>query len=287
MTILINSANSWWRRIRGKAVFILLLTLITVGCSSAPESTAVGTTPANVEQNGELSQKAETAGEEESHPDDPIEGFNRSMWDINYDYLDPYIVRPVSLAYVNYTPSFVRTGIANFFSNLDEPASMINNLIMGNGMEAVNNFNRFWMNTSFGLFGLFDFAGAVGVPKEDNRSFSDAIGHHGVGNGAYVMVPGYGPTTVRNTTDVVDGMYFPLSYLNFWGSVSKFVFQGMESRAALVSQEPMLEASPDPYAFTREVYLQRQDYKAQIAPEEELNEEEEDYLDDYLDEEDF
>jgi phospholipid-binding lipoprotein MlaA len=79
-------------------------------------------------------------------------------------------------------------------------------------------------------------------------------------------------------------MYFPLSYLNFWGAISKFVFQGMESRASVVSQEPMLEASPDPYAFTRDAYLQRQDYKADLAPEA-VDLEEEAFLDDYLEEE--
>ena len=285
---------------RCKTVFVLLLTMVMVGCSSVPESTAIGAVSVKSGQESELSKEAKTdteqqigegpeleIAEDESHPDDPIEGFNRSMWDINYDYLDPYIVRPVSMAYVNYTPTFVRTGISNFFSNLDEPANFINDLLMGNGVEAVNHFNRFWMNTTFGIFGLFDFAGAIGVQKEDSRSFSDVVGHYGVGNGAYVMVPGYGPTTVRNTTDMVDSMYFPLSYLNFWGSVSKWVFQGMESRAAVVSQEPMLEASPDPYVFTRNVYLQHQDYKAQIEQEEELDEGAEDYLDDYLDEEDF
>jgi phospholipid-binding lipoprotein MlaA len=268
-------------------MFVLLLGLLVTGCSSAPDSTSAGMVPdGSGPATSSQPESIECTGQDaaESHPDDPIEGFNRSMWDINYNYLDPYIIRPVSMAYVNYTPSFIRSGIANFFSNLDEPASVVNNLLMGNGHEAVNHFNRFWMNTTFGLFGLFDFAGAVGVPKEENRSFSDAVGHYDVGHGAYVMLPGYGPTTVRNTTDVVDEMYFPLSYLNFWGAISKFVFQGMESRASVVSQEPMLEASPDPYAFTRDAYLQRQDYKADLAPEA-VDLEEEAFLDDYLEEE--
>ncbi|WP_232733467.1 MlaA family lipoprotein [Vibrio sp. HA2012] len=273
--------------LRSKAILVVLLALVTTGCATAPDSTAVGvatdqTGPEPVD--GSEVPEQNTGKTEGSHSDDPIEGFNRSMWDINYDYLDPYILRPVSLAYVNYTPSFVRTGISNFFSNLDEPASALSNLLMGNGHTALNHFNRFWMNTTFGLFGLFDFAGAVGVPKEDGRSFSDAVGHHGVGNGAYVMLPGVGPTTVRNTTDVVDQMYFPLSYLNVWGTVSKWVFQGMESRAALVSQEPMLEASPDPYIFTREVYLQREDFKAELEAEA-IDEQQEDYLDEYLEDE--
>lgn len=258
-------------RTRIKGVIVVLFTLIVVGCSSAPDEAALDT------------ETNQLVFEDDTHPNDPFEGFNRAMWTFNYEYVDPYLFRPVALAYVGYTPSPVRTGISNFLSNLDEPSSMINDLIMGNGGEAVNHFNRFWINTTFGIFGLFDIAGAAGIVEED-RAFSDAVGHYGVGDGPYFMVPAYGPVTTREVTDVVDGMYLPLSYLNIWGAIGKWAFEGLESRAALVSQEPLLEASPDPYAFTRDVYLQRKAFKAQIEPEE-VDEEEEDFLDDYLDEE--
>lgn len=256
---------------RLKGVLLVLFSLLLFGCSSTPEQVA---------QDAEVDQQVL---EYESHPNDPLEGFNRAMWSFNYDFVDPYLVRPVAIAYVEYTPTPIRSGIANFLSNLDEPSSMINDLLMGNGAEAVNHFNRFWINSTFGILGLFDVAGAAGLVEED-RAFSDALGHYGVGNGPYLMVPGYGPLTTREVTDGVDSMYLPLSYLNFWGAVGKWALEGLETRAALVSQEPILEASPDPYAFTRDVYLQRRDYKAQIEPEE-LDEEEEDFLDDYLDEE--
>ncbi|MDB1123332.1 MlaA family lipoprotein [Vibrio algarum] len=256
---------------RLKGVLVVFFTILLLGCSSTPEQAALDT---------EVDQQVLA---NEPHPNDPIEGFNRAMWSFNYDFVDPYLFRPIAVAYVEYTPTPIRTGISNFLSNLDEPSSMINDLIMGNGKEAVNHFNRFWINSTFGILGLFDIAGAAGI-VEDDRAFSDAIGHYGVGNGPYLMVPAYGPLTTRELTDTVDSMYLPLSYLNFWGAVGKWALEGLESRAALVSQEQMLEASPDPYAFTRDVYLQRRDYKAQIEPEE-LDEEEEDFLDDYLDEE--
>lgn len=239
-------------------VISLLLMLILVGCSTTPDDMA------------------------DSNKDDPFEGFNRTMWTLNYDYLDPYVVRPVSVAYVDYVPSPVRRGVANVLSNLDEPASMINNLIMGNGAKALDHFNRFWLNSTLGLFGLLDIASEAGINKHDEKQLGDAVGHYGVGNGPYVMVPGYGPFTVRETTNVVDGLYAPLSYLNIWASLGKWAFEGMETRAALVSQEAMLENSPDPYALTREVYLQRRDFKAEIETDL-YNEHEEDYLDDYLD----
>ncbi|WP_391089534.1 MlaA family lipoprotein [Vibrio sp. NH-UV-68] len=213
---------------------------------------------------------------------DPIESFNRSMWTINYDYLDPYFVRPVSLAYVNYIPVPIRTGISNFFGNLDEPASMVNNLLMGNGEKALDHFNRFWLNTTLGLGGLIDIASEAGITDHNEKAFSDAIGHYGVGNGPYVMVPGYGPWTVRETADLVDSAYVPLSLLNFWASLSKWAFEGMETRAAIVNQESMLENSPDPYALTRDIYIQHKDFKAEIQTDN-YDAAQEAYLDEYLD----
>lgn len=258
--------------VRIKTLVIALLALFVFGCSSNPDEA-----PSESESN-------ETAYQE-SHPNDPFEGFNRAMWDVNYGYLDPYILRPASLAYVNHTPSFIRKGISNFFSNLDEPSSAVNALLMGNGGEALTHFNRFWINTIFGLLGLFDVASEGGIVKEEERSFSDAIGSYGIGHGPYFMLPGYGPTTTRQVTDVVDGLYAPLSYLNFWGYLGKWTFEGLESRASLVSQEPLLEASPDPYSFARDVYLQRRDYKAGIEFDEAFSDEDEELLDEFLDEE--
>ncbi|OLQ91201.1 ABC transporter [Vibrio ponticus] len=242
----------------------LLSILLLAGCSSAPDD------------------ESETSI---SNVNDPFESFNRTMWDVNYDYLDPYIVRPVSLAYVGYTPRPVRIGIANFLANLDEPSSMVNNLIMGNGGKALDHFNRFWINTTFGLLGFIDIASDAGITNHGSKALGDAIGHYGVGNGPYVMVPGYGPWTVRETADFADGMYVPLSLLNFWAGLGKWAFEGMETRATLVNQEAMLENSPDPYALTRDVYIQHQDFKAEIETQaEEVDHDEEAYLDEYLDE---
>lgn len=248
-----------------------LLFFIT-GCSQTPD-----------QDNEELETTEVVVVEQnDSHSGDPLEGFNRTMWDLNYDILDPYLVRPVSGGYVEYTPTPIRMGIANFLSNLDEPSSMINNLFMGNSGVAMVHFNRFWLNTTLGLVGLIDIASAAEINKPDSKSFGDALGYYGVGNGPYFMLPGYGPWTLREAGDFVDGLYMPLSYLNFWQGLGKWGLEGMESRVQLISQEPMLEASPDPYVLTRDVYLQRQDFKAEVVPEVDLDAEGD--LDDYLDE---
>lgn len=240
--------------------WIVLVTSLLVGCSSAPD-------------------------EEPSSPqvNDPLEAFNRQMWTINYDYLDPYIVRPVSLFYVGYVPKPVRTGVGNFLSNLDEPASVVNNLLMGNGSKAADHFNRFWINTSLGLLGIIDIASEAGIRKSNGKEFSDVVGHYGVGNGPYFMFPGYGPYTLRQVGDLVDGLYFPLVYLNTWAGIGKWTLEGMETRAALVAQEPLLHNSPDPYSLTRDAFIQRRNAEAEIQVDD-YDAEQEEYLDEYLSE---
>ncbi|WP_047687822.1 MlaA family lipoprotein [Vibrio sp. ZOR0018] len=241
----------------------MLFLFVLAGCASAPDSTSA---ESNQTQSG-----------------DPFEVFNRSMWTINYDYIDPYLVRPVAIAYVDYIPHPISKTIANVLSNLDEPSSIINNILMGNGTKAVDHFNRFWINSTLGLFGMIDIASEAGITKHNEKAFSDAVGHYGVGNGPYLMIPGYGPYTIRETTDVVDGLYVPLSYLNVWAGLGKWALEGLETRARLVPQEVTLENSPDPYSLTRDVYLQRQDFKAEIDTQT-YDESEEEYLDDYLEE---
>ncbi len=133
-----------------KALMVSLLSILFMsGCAS----------------NRTMAEKEATA-----HPDDPFEGFNRAMWTVNYDYLDPYVARPVSVAYVDYVPSPVRYGISNFLSNLEEPFSMVNSLVMLEGEQASNHFGRFFMNTVFGLGGLIDVASRAEFPTKETES---------------------------------------------------------------------------------------------------------------------
>ncbi|ELR65075.1 Lipoprotein [Photobacterium marinum] len=262
-------------------IFSLLLILGLTGCAETPNDENLNQT--TVETNTDYQNTEDDYNAEGVY--DPFEGFNRAMWTVNYDYLDPYIARPVSLAYVDYVPSPVRSGIRNFLSNLDEPASIINSLIMLDGEQAVTHFNRFWINSTFGLFGLIDIATAADIRKPGDRAFGDSMGYHGVGNGPYFMVPMYGPVTLREGVgDTVDGLYFPLNLLTFWQSLGKWAFEGMEDRAALVSQEPLLKDSPDPYVFTRDAYIQNKNFRATGGKSIEEEPADEEYLDEFLDE---
>lgn len=89
---------------------------------------------------------------------DPFEGFNRTMFNFNYNVLDPYVLRPVAVAWRDYVPVPARTGLSNFLGNLEEPASMVNAILIGNGRDAGIHFTRFFLNSVLGLGGFIDVA---------------------------------------------------------------------------------------------------------------------------------
>lgn len=195
---------------------------------------------------------------------DPLEGFNRTMFDFNYNVLDPYILRPVAVAWNDYVPTPVRTGLSNFSNNLAEPATVVNYLLQGEVRRANVHFHRFIINTAFGLGGLIDLAShEEGLRREDTRRFGSVLGHYGVGYGPYAVLPGYGSVTPREDVGgVVDVLYPPLSWLVGWPAVGKWVIDGIESRARVLDQDQLLRDSSDPYIFMREAYFQNKDFQA-------------------------
>ncbi|MDG6295337.1 MlaA family lipoprotein [Glaesserella parasuis] len=194
---------------------------------------------------------------------DPLEGFNRAMWKVNYEYLDPYILKPVAKGWRDYMPSPIKTGLVNVANNLDEPASFVNRLIEGEGQKAMVHFTRFWFNSIFGLGGLIDFASMTNDLKIDKRrEFGDTLGAYNVPTGPYVMLPMYGPATPRQDLGrLVDTSYPVLSLLATPWSITKYVVQGVDSRAQLIGQEALLKQSQDPYITFREAYFQNLEFK--------------------------
>lgn len=259
-------------------LLIIALSLGIVGCAQTQDEPSDHIVSSNISDHIDADSSNDNNGVY-----DPFEGFNRAMWNLNYNYLDPYIARPVSVAYVDYTPTPVRKGIMNFLSNLDEPASMVNSILSLNGKEAVTHFNRFWINTIFGLGGLIDIASAADINKPNERRFGDTLGYYGVPNGPYLMLPFYGPVTFRGFGDSADQLYPMLGLLNFWEGLGKWLFEGMEDRAALVQQEAMLDNSPDPYVFTRDAYIQYKDFIATYG-EDQPAQKADNFDDSYLDE---
>ena len=109
---------------------------------------------------------------------DPLEGFNRTMFDFNYNVLDPYVLRPVAVAWRDYVPVPARTGVSNFLGNLNEPAAMVNSFLRGDPYRGMIHFNRFFLNTVLGTGGFIDVAGMANdkLAREEPPRFGGTLG---------------------------------------------------------------------------------------------------------------
>jgi phospholipid-binding lipoprotein MlaA len=194
-------------------------------------------------------------------PRDPWERFNRATFRLN-DGLDRAVLRPTARAYVKVTPRVIRTGISNFFSNLETVTTLVNNTLQGKGRAAGQDTARLLLNSTLGLGGLFDPATAAGIEKND-EDFGQTLGAWGVQSGPYLMVPLLGPSTVRDTlARVPDRFTDPSHYLE--DDSTRYTITAVEIidlRAGLLPLDKQLAESFDRYAFVRNAWLQRREYK--------------------------
>ena len=130
--------------------------------------------------------------------DDPWEGFNRRMYYFNAK-ADHYVLLPVVNGYKAITPDILESGISNFFSNLGEIPVFINSLLQAKPGIAAETFSRFAINTTVGIFGLFDVATPLGL-HEQNEDFGQTLGVWGIGSGPYLVLPLLGPSSLRDAT---------------------------------------------------------------------------------------
>lgn len=193
---------------------------------------------------------------------DPLEGMNRGIYKFN-DVADKAVLKPVAKAYKFVTPSPVRTGVNNFFNNLRTITTVLNDLLQLKFAHAFTDTGRFVINSTFGLAGFIDVAGMDKIPVH-NEDFGQTLGHWGIGNGAYLVVPFLGPSTMRDFTGrVVDtSTSDALSYAHNIGEVRLHnqlrALQIVDARTELLDAGDLVEgASLDPYSFIRDAYLQR------------------------------
>ncbi len=151
---------------------------------------------------------------------DVYETPNRKIgWTVNYEYLDHYMLRPVSVAYVNYIPQVVRTCISNFTSNLREVNNTVNNLLVARPLDSGISATRFTINSTIGILGCIDVASYMGLEQKE-MSLSTVMGKWGIGQGAYVQIPFLGGVTYRELIgNTIDTMYFPYTYFPLWADV--------------------------------------------------------------------
>lgn len=206
-------------------------------------------------------------------PRDPFESFNRSMYSVN-DAVDRAVLKPVATTYRDVLPSPVRTGVSNFFHNLQDGWSVVNNTLQLKGEGAVLSALRFGVNTFLGLGGVLDIASEMQIDRH-TEDFGQTLGHWGVGAGPYLVLPLLGPSTVRDTAAMpVDGQGDVVGRVSDRAARnSATVVRGVDHRARLLGATDTLDqVALDPYTFARDAFLQRrrsQVYDGDPPPEDE------------------
>ncbi|MFO1397964.1 MAG: VacJ family lipoprotein [Burkholderiales bacterium] len=195
-------------------------------------------------------------------PYDPFEASNRVMYEIN-EPLDKYFARPLAQAYVDYMPTVIQTAARNYFNNIDDLFSVVNDFLQWKLDKAGNDMARVMINTGFGFAGLIDIASDLSIPR-GNEDFGQTFGYWGIPQGPYLFIPLWGPTTVRDGTG---------SILRYWWSPANEIpnvpvrnviygFGAVDARAQLLGASSLLDqASIDPYTFVRRAYLQKREYE--------------------------
>ncbi len=191
-------------------------------------------------------------------PRDPFETYNRAMHRFNTE-LDDAILKPVARGYRAITPEPVDRGITNFFGNLDDVGSAINNLLQFKFRRALTDTGRVLVNTTVGVLGFFDLASNMNLPKY-GEDFGQTLGSWGITPGPYIVLPLLGPSSGRDVIGtVVDWYTDPLTYLE--NDDVRWALRGVsvvDRRADLLDASRVMEqAALDPYAFLRDAYLQK------------------------------
>jgi phospholipid-binding lipoprotein MlaA len=193
-------------------------------------------------------------------PRDPFERYNRAMFTFNKT-VDDKVLKPVATGYVNVVPSLIRTAIGNFFGNIGDVWTSVNNYLQGKPRDGTSDIARVVLNSTFGIAGLIDVATPAGLTKHE-EDFGQTLGVWGVQSGSYLVLPIFGSSTVR------DGLAKPVDlYVDPINSIESVRVENSlralrltDDRAALLDSSRLLDAAAlDPYQFARDAYLQRRE----------------------------
>ncbi len=227
--------NDLKRRAFARGAWLLAAAAVLAGCASGPTADA----------------------------NDPFQPYNRGMNEVNRG-ADRAVLKPVASAYRAVVPGPVRAGVSNFFANLGDAWSAANSVLQFKVRQAGEDAGRFAMNTVFGIGGLFDIASRAGIDRH-NEDFGTTLGHWGVPSGPYLVLPLFGPSTVRDALALpIDLLASPVRLVHPPVDRNALVAtDAVDTRARLLPLDPVVEGSVDRYLFLRDAYLQRR--QAQIA----------------------
>lgn len=192
------------------------------------------------------------------NPKDPIEGFNRAMFGFN-EGLDKVIIKPVATGYEAVLPDPIQTGVANFFSNIADLMIGVNNLLQGKPAQAASDAGRVLVNTTMGFLGIIDVASSMGMEKHE-EDVGQTFGRWGMSDGAYVVLPFFGPRTARDTIGLAFDVYTdPVAHVDHIPTRNVLLTTRLISdRAEFLKADKVIEeAALDKYSYVRDAYLQR------------------------------
>jgi phospholipid-binding lipoprotein MlaA len=188
---------------------------------------------------------------------DPLEGLNRTVYKFN-DVVDNVALKPVAKGYQAVTPTPVQTGVNNFFKNIRDVVTLVNELFQFKFKQAANTTGRVALNTTVGVLGIFDVHSKAGGVRT-REDFGQTLGYYGLDSGAYLVLPIIGPSSTRDGVGfITDALFFdPVSYIN--DDTSRYVTTAVlivDKRAELLDDTDIRDQAFDPYAFMRDTYLQ-------------------------------
>jgi phospholipid-binding lipoprotein MlaA len=226
----------------------LVASLLLVGCASVPAT----------------------------NPKDPWESMNRSVASFN-DKLDDNVLKPIATGYRDVVPDLIQTGVRNVFNNLADMWSTVNSALQLKPLHTAHSLGRVVVNTVFGIYGIFDVATYLKLERH-SEDFGQTLGYWGVPSGPYLVLPLFGPSTLRDGASMpVDFAVSPSQFIDDVPTRNQvFALRLVSKRAQLLKSGALLEeASIDKYSFTRDAYLQyrrSQIYDGNPPDEEDTNE---------------
>ena len=190
---------------------------------------------------------------------DPFQNINEKTHNLNQT-LDMQVASPVARFYKRITPDFLEKGITNFTHNIEDLSIGINNILQGKFNEGLSDFSRFTLNTSIGLLGFIDIASDLGLTKHD-EDFGQTLAVWGVPDGPYLVLPGLGPSTTRDTLAMIpDAFLTPLWLVDHdRTSYSLTAIDLIDTRARYLGLESVVIG--DEYLFYRDAYLQSRNFE--------------------------
>ena len=208
---------------------------------------------------------------------DPFEEFNRKTFELN-ENVDEKILKPVAKFYSNFPPK-VKNGVTNFFNNLEDVETSINQLLQGKPKKSINDISRFIINSTIGLVGFIDVASKIGLERHE-EDFSQTLAVWGVGSGPYIMLPGLGPSTLRDTLSRPVSSFSSITFhmTDTDVNIALKTIDAIETRERLLDVESLL--SGDKYSFVKDAYIQSINYEIKdgIDVEDEFVDDMDDFL---------